>query len=91
MYRQYLGQALQAHKIVFYIAYFWVHSRAVASCLALSDLNTRAISGTNGSSGFGSVSREQINSNTFDTVRAGLHWSFKISRQMLPLLFTLQW
>ena len=33
-----------------YIAYFVVHSRAVASCFARSDLKTRAISGTNGSS-----------------------------------------
>ena len=36
-----------------------------------------------------SISREQIESNTLDMVRAGLHCSFKISRQMLPLLLIL--
>jgi hypothetical protein len=28
---------------------------------------------------------------TLEMVRAGLHWSFKMSRQMLPWLLTLGW
>lgn len=47
-----------------YIAYFLVHSRAVASYRARSVLYRCAISGTRGSSGFGSVSIEQIDSRT---------------------------
>ena len=47
-------------------------------------LYSRAISGTNGSSGLGSVSREQIDSNTFDIVSAGLHAFFRMSRQIPP-------
>jgi hypothetical protein len=41
--------------------------------------------------GFGSVSREQMDSSTLLTVSAGLHWSFRMSRQMPPLLLMLQW
>lgn len=47
------------------IAYFCVQLRAVASYLARSVLYMWAISGTRGSSGFGSVSNEQIESNTW--------------------------
>ena len=64
---------------------------AVSSCFLRSDLYARAISGTSGSSGFGSVSSEHTESSTFEIVSAGLHWLCKMSRQMLPLLFTLQW
>ena len=46
------------------MAYFWVQLRAVASYLARSVLYMWAISGTSGSSGFGSVSNEQIESST---------------------------
>lgn len=49
------------------MAYFWVQERAVVSYLALSVLYMWAISGTKGSSGFGSVSREHIESNTCNT------------------------
>jgi hypothetical protein len=108
------------------MAYFWVQERAVDSYLALSVLYMWAISGTSGSSGFGSVSSEQIdrrtckdrkehiliqntclmyNENeheiepkvgkedplTFDMVRAGLHCSLRMSRQMLPLLLMFGW
>merc|ERR1719374_196951 len=55
----------------FYIAYFLVHSLAVASCLVLSCLYTLAISATKGSSGLGSVSKLQIDKRTFEMVRAG--------------------
>lgn len=58
-----------------YIAYFVVHSRAVVSCRDLSVRRICAISGTSGSSGFGSVSNEQIESSTLEIVRAGDHWS----------------
>ena len=34
---------------------------------------------------------EQIDSNTFEMVSAGLHWSLRISRQMPPFAFMLQW
>lgn len=47
------------------MAYFWVQLRAVASYLVLSVLYMWAISGTSGSSGFGSVSNEQIESSTW--------------------------
>ena len=47
------------------MAYFLVHSLAVDSYLERSVLYTCAISGTKGSSGFGSVSMEQIDSRTF--------------------------
>ena len=30
--------------------------------------------------------KEQIDKRTFEIVRAGLHWSFKISKQIPPLL-----
>ena len=46
------------------MAYFWVHSRAVSLYFFLSVLYILATSGTRGSSGFGSVSSEQIDSNT---------------------------
>ena len=46
-----------------------------------------ATSGLNGSSGLGSASNEQIDSNTLSIVNAGLHAppSFKISKQIPPL------
>lgn len=46
------------------MAYFLVHSRAVASYRARSVLYRCAMSGTRGSSGFGSVSIEQIERST---------------------------
>ena len=54
------------------MAYFCVHSRAILLNPARSDLNFLAISGTRGSSGFGSVRREHIESNTLEMVNAGL-------------------
>lgn len=47
------------------MAYLWVQLLAVCSYLALSVLYIWAISGTNGSSGFGSVRSEQIESKTW--------------------------
>ena len=63
-----------------------VQSRAVASKACLLVLYWLAISGTRGSSGLGSVSNEDIDSKTREMVRAGLHWSLRISRQMAPFL-----
>ena len=45
-------------------AYFFVHSFACSLYFFLSVLNILAISGTNGSSGFGSVSSEQMDNKT---------------------------
>lgn len=56
-----------------HIAYFLVHSRANSLYFSRSVLYILAISGTNGSSGFGSQSREQIDNKTFDIVSAGDH------------------
>lgn len=47
-----------------YEAYFFVQSCAVSVYFFLSVLKMRAISGTSGSSGFGSVSREHIDKRT---------------------------
>ena len=69
------------------MAYFIVHYRAVSSYLFLSCLYWCAISGTSGSSGFGSVSSEHIDNKTLDIVKAGDQFSFKISKHILPLLF----
>ena len=49
-----------------------------------------AISGTRGSSGFGSVSNELNDKSTFEMVKAGDHASFKISKQILPFELMLQ-
>ena len=57
----------------------------MALYLDLSVLKSLAISGTSGSSGLGSANKEQIESSTFDMVRAGDHCDLRISRQILPL------
>ena len=49
------------------------------------------MSGTRGSSGLGSVIRELIDNSTFETVRAGDHVSFRMSRQIEPLALILGW
>lgn len=55
------------------LAYLLVHSRAVAVYLARSVLYWLAMSGTRGSSGLASVSRELIDKSTFEIVSAGDH------------------
>merc|ERR1740139_978038 len=42
------------------------------------------MAGPNGSSGLGSVSSELIERRTLEIVSAGLHCSFRMSRQMEP-------
>lgn len=69
------------------MAYLRVHSLASSLYFSLSVLYILAISGTNGSSGFGSHNREQMDKRTLEIVRAGDHCDLKISKQMLPLLF----
>lgn len=49
-----------------YWAYLRVHSAAIRSCSFRLVLNRLAISGTSGSSGFGSVSRLHIDSSTYE-------------------------
>lgn len=56
-----------------HMAYFWVHSLAVALYFPLSFLKIFAISGTSGSSGLGSQRREQTERSSFEMVRAGDH------------------
>ena len=58
-----------------YLAYFLVHSRAMASYLTLDYMYCRAISGTNGSYGSGSSKNELIESKIFCIVNAGHHSS----------------
>lgn len=53
------------------MAYFLVHSAACLSCALRSFFNNIAMSGTNGSSGLGSVRREQIDKRTLEIVKAG--------------------
>ena len=74
-----------------HMAYFLVHSLAVASYFALSVLKIWAISGTKGSSGFGSVRRELIDKRTLEIVRAGDHYSLRISKQIEPFELILGW
>lgn len=74
-----------------HIAYFLVHSLANSSYLTLSVLYIRAISGTNGSSGFGSQSSEQMDRSTLEIVKAGLHWLLRISKHIEPLLLIFGW
>ncbi len=54
-------------------AYFRVHSRAVSSYFLRSVSKRRAISGTSGSSGFGSVSSEQTDSSTIQHTTTHTH------------------
>jgi len=74
-----------------HIAYFLVHSLANSLYLSRSVLYIRAISGTSGSSGFGSHNSEQIDSKTLDIVRAGDHWDRRISRQIDPFELMFGW
>ena len=63
-----------------------VHAFAFALNCSLLLLYNLAISGTKGSSGFGSVRREEIDNNTLEIVNAGDQLSFKISKQIAPVL-----
>ena len=67
-------------------AYIDVYNVARSLNLARLFLYSSAISGSSGSSGFGSVNKEQIDNRTFDIVSAGLQLCFKISTQINPFL-----
>jgi hypothetical protein len=54
------------------------------SCTGRFVLSRCAISGMRGSSGFGSVSSEEMDRSTLEMVSAGLQLSLRISRQMPP-------
>ena len=75
----------------YYIAYFFVHSLANWLYFSLSVLKILAISGTKGSSGLGSQSREQTESKTLLIVKAGDHCDLKMSRQIEPLELMFGW
>ena len=47
------------------------------------------MSPTNGSSGFGSVNKEDIDNKVLDTVKAGLQLFCKISKHIDPLILIL--
>ena len=49
------------------------------------------MSTTNGSSGFASVSNEHMDNKILDIVKAGLQFSFKISKHISPSRLILQW
>jgi hypothetical protein len=67
--KQFLETIHQASAFCQPMAYFWVQLRAVDSYFDRSVLYMWAISGTRGSSGLGSVSREQMESKTCETFK----------------------
>ena len=73
------------------IPYFLVQSLASSSYFFLSVLNNLAISGTRGSSGLGSQSKELMERRTLLMVSAGDHIDLRMSRQMEPLEFMFGW
>lgn len=81
----------QQHLSGSYCANRRVHSAAVLSCEVRSLRYCCAMLPTSGSCGFASVSNEQMDSRTLEMVRAGLQLSLRMSRQIWPLLFILQW
>ena len=81
-----------------------VHSRTVVSYLALSVLYNLAMSGTIGSSAFGSVRKEVILNNTnhnilssttntlpFEIDNDGAHWQCNIESEITPVELMLGW
>ena len=68
-----------------------VNSLALISYSNLLLIYKSATAGLKGSSGFGSVNKEQIDNNTFVIVKAGDHWSFKMSKQISPFLLIFGW
>jgi hypothetical protein len=59
-------------------------AKCTLSCTGRFVLSRCAISGIRGSSGFGSVSSEEMERSTLEMVSAGLQLSLRISRQMPP-------
>jgi hypothetical protein len=77
--------------IVFYFAYLLVHSLATLLYSSIFSLYKLAISGVNGSSGFGSVKSEQIDNKIFETVKAGDQDDLRMSKQIPPDELTFGW
>jgi len=50
--------------------------------LAIGPFVDNGLDCTNGSAGLASVSKDELERSTLLMVRAGLHWSFKMSRQI---------
>lgn len=73
------------------VAYLLVQSRAILSCSSRFCKYWVAIDPTRGSFGLQSVNREQMDSKTLDTVRAGDQFSLSMSRQIAPPELILQW
>ena len=68
------------------LAYWWVHSAALLRAPFWSAFQWFAISWSRGSSRFGADIKAWIESNTALICSAGDHLSFKMSRQMRPIL-----
>jgi hypothetical protein len=77
--------------VPYHIANFRVQSAAVLSCSGRLVLTCCAISGISGSSGLGSVSRDEMESRTLEMVSAGLQLSFRMSKHIPPCALMLQW
>lgn len=75
----------------YFIAKFLVHSLAVSNACCSFVFQTSATLLSNGSSGFGADINAWILNNTVLICNAGLHLSFKISRQIRPSLSTFGW
>merc|ERR1719317_232910 len=73
------------------IANFLVHSRAFFKASASFSFHSSATSLARGSSGLGAERRACMDSKTVLICSAGLHLSFKISKQILPSLSILGW
>ncbi len=68
-----------------------MRAAAARAAAGVQQRRAAAASGSGGSgSGGGSSATDGVGA-PFEMVSAGLHWLCKMSRQMLPLLFTLQW
>ena len=67
-----------------------VQRRAIRSCSSRFCVYCVAMLPTSGSAGLQSVSREHIESRTFEMVSAGDQLSFRMSKQITPWLLILQ-
>ena len=73
-------------QLKYHIAYFFVHSFASSSYFFLSVLNILAYSGTNGSSGLGSVRSEQMDNRTEKNKNMSLVWSHQGSHHPITAI-----
>ena len=73
------------------MANFSVHSLAVWSANFSSSFHALAIFSANGSSGLGADNSAWMDKSTVRIYNAGLHLSFRISKQMRPRVSMLGW